>query len=167
MESTECIAAHSIARTILLHSAAITAATSSRTADSPPAGVSRASAVLVMGLLNQPPPTVLRPPNPLCTRDPRTFGNLSARSRYARWRSLLDHRNHRRTRPARATSYRASEPEFGGRVGKALWRLTVSRPHPRRALGTSPGLDTLAGARYSTTEYALLFGPGYGDVPGE
>src|SRR3954451_6488773 len=41
---------------------------------------------------------------------------------------------------------------FGGRVGKAPWRLTVSRPHLRRAVGTGPGLDTLAGARYSTTE---------------
>src|SRR4051794_22998503 len=59
MESTECIAAHSTARTILLHSATITAATSSRTADSTPVGVSRSSAVVVMGLLNQPPPTVL------------------------------------------------------------------------------------------------------------
>src|SRR3954464_11498540 len=135
MESTECIAAHSTARTILLPSATMTVATSSRTADSTPAGVSRSSAVVVMGLLNQPPPTVLRPPNPLCTRDPRTFGNLSARSRYARWRSLLDHRN-----------------ALGGRVGKALWRLTVSRPHPREAGGSSPGLDTLADARYSTTE---------------
>src|SRR3954449_1050225 len=103
MESVECIAAHSIASTILLHSAAITAATSSRTADSTPAGVSRASSVLVMGLLNQPPPTVLRPQIRLCTRDPRTFGSLSARSRYARWRSLLDHREQRRPRPARAT----------------------------------------------------------------
>src|SRR3954462_1459591 len=58
MESTECIAAHVTARTILLHSATITVATSSRTADSTPAGVSRSVAVLVMGLLNQPPPTV-------------------------------------------------------------------------------------------------------------
>src|SRR4051812_41513904 len=41
---------------------------------------------------------------------------------------------------------------FVGRVLKAPWRLNVSRPHPRRAQGTSPGLDTLAGAHYSTTE---------------
>src|SRR3954453_17579758 len=93
MESTECIAAHSTARTILLHSAPITAATSSRTADSTPAGVSRSVAVVVMGLLNQPPPTVSSPRIPLCTGHFRTFGGRSARSRYARWRSLLDHRN--------------------------------------------------------------------------
>src|SRR4051812_11892874 len=89
---------------------------------------------------------------PLCTGHSGTFGGRSARSRYARWRSLLDHRKQRRTRPDRAASYWASEPEFGGRVGKALWRLTVARPHPRRAVSTSPGLDTLADARYSTTE---------------
>src|SRR4051794_20282722 len=28
----------------------------------------------------------------------------------------------------------------------------VSTPRPRRAVGISPGLDTLAGARYSTTD---------------
>src|SRR3954451_20474523 len=67
MESTECIAAHSTARTILLRSATITAATSSRTADSTPAGVSRSVAVVVMGLLNQPPPTVLAPQIALST----------------------------------------------------------------------------------------------------
>src|SRR4051812_1435981 len=50
--------------------------------------------------------------------------------------------------------YRTADCRFGGRVGKALWRLTVSRPDPRRAAGSSPGLDTLAGARYSTTETA-------------
>src|SRR4051794_29169882 len=92
MESTECIAAHSTASTILLHSATITAATSSRTADSTPVGVSRSVAVVVMGLLNQRPPTVLRPLILLCTREPGSFGSRSARSRYARWRSLLDHR---------------------------------------------------------------------------
>src|SRR3954452_23780092 len=102
MESTECIAAHSIARTILLHSATITVATSSRTADSTPAGVSRWSAVVVMGLLNQPPPTVASARIRLCTGDFGTFGGRSARSRYARWRSLLDHRKQRRTRPDRA-----------------------------------------------------------------
>src|SRR4051812_45961139 len=66
-------------------------------------------------------------------------GGHLTRSRYARWRSLLDHRRH-----------------FGGRVGKARWRLTVSRPHLRRAVGISPGLDTLAGARYSTTETSAV-----------
>src|SRR4051812_43468497 len=34
--------------------------------------------------------------------------------------------------------------DFVGRVAKACWRLNVSRPHRRRALGRSPGLDTLA-----------------------
>src|SRR3954469_835726 len=65
-----------------------------------------------------------------------------AGSRYARWRSLLDHRT-----------------SLVGRVGKALWRLDVSRPHPRRAVGTAPGLDTLAGARYSTTESSAALDP--------
>src|SRR3954469_2511426 len=100
MESTECIAAHSIASTILLRSATITVATSSRTADSTPPGVSRSSAVVVMGLLNQAPPTVLRFLIPLSTRKP----GLSE---------------------------------------------VVRR-----------GLDTLAGARYSTTEYGSLRPPG-------
>src|SRR3954465_13057001 len=84
MESTECIAAHSTARTILLHSATITAAPSSRTADNTPAGVSRSSAVVVMGLLNQRPPTVLRPLTSLCTSESRdflrSFGEVSIRS---------------------------------------------------------------------------------------
>src|SRR4051812_21717965 len=68
-------------------------ATLSRANASTPARVSRSSAVVVMGLLNQPPPTVSRPPIRLCTRYFGTFGGRSARSRYARWRSLLDHRN--------------------------------------------------------------------------
>src|SRR4051794_26687170 len=46
--------------------------------------------------------------------------------------------------------------EFVGRVGKALWRPTVSRPTRAGPVGTSPGLDTLAGARYSTTEYRAV-----------
>src|SRR4051812_12554037 len=112
MESVECIAAHSTARTILFRSATITVATSSRTADSTPVGVSRSVAVVVMGLLNQPPPTVLRLPIALCTREIRTLGSRSARSRYARWRSLLDHRNQPRSRLANRI--------LGGRVGKAL-----------------------------------------------
>src|SRR3954468_17241127 len=68
MESTECIAAHSTARTILLHSSCCAALVAVRTADSTSAGVSRSCAVVVMGLLNQPPPTVSRRLIPLCTR---------------------------------------------------------------------------------------------------
>src|SRR4051812_23900416 len=136
MESTECIAAHAIAAWSLSTSAAYVRATLSRANASTPAGVSRSSAVVVMGLLNQPPPTVCRPPMPLCTRDPGTFGGLLARSRYARWRSLLDHRDELPSRPPKAgsssatgtASYRLNNARFGGRVGKALWRLTVSRP---------------------------------------
>src|SRR4051794_1349112 len=121
MESTECIAAQVTARTILLHSATITVATSPRTADSTPAGVSRSVAVVVMGLHNHQPPTVCRRLIPLCTGDSRTFGSLSTRSRYARWRSLLDHRNdaysttesHPAPRPTGTASYRAINPRFG------------------------------------------------------
>src|SRR3954464_7430829 len=83
MESVECIAAQAIARTILLRSATITAATSPRTADSTPVGVSRSVAVVVMGLLNQRPPTVLRTPIPLYTGDfgsRKSFGEVSIRS---------------------------------------------------------------------------------------
>src|SRR4051812_33213249 len=125
MESTECIAAQVTASTILLHSSRCAALVAVRTADSTTAGVSRSVAVVVMGLLNQPPPTVLGACMPLCTRDLGTSASLSPRSRYARWRSLLDHRNQPRSRLANRI--------LGGRVGKAPWRLTVSRPHPRRA----------------------------------
>src|SRR3954462_7088445 len=100
MESTECIAAHAMAAWSLSTSAAYVRATLSRANASTPAGVSRASAVVVMGLLNQVPPTVRCVLIPLCTGDSGTFGSLSTRSRYARWRSLLDHRNDRRARPA-------------------------------------------------------------------
>src|SRR4051794_5291019 len=84
MESVECNAAHWTARTILLHSSCCAALVAVRTADSTPAGVSRSSAVVVMGLLNQPPPTVSRPPIPLCTGESRdflrSFGEVSIRS---------------------------------------------------------------------------------------
>src|SRR3954465_6122020 len=70
MESTECIAAHAIAAWSLSTSAAYVRATLSRANASTPAGVSRSVAVVVMGLLNQPPPTVLGASIPLCTRDP-------------------------------------------------------------------------------------------------
>src|SRR3954454_16707545 len=103
MEATECIAAQAIAAWSLSTSAAYVRATLSRANASTPAGVSRSHAVLVMGLLNQPPPTVRGALITLSTRDPGNLGGLSARSRYARWRSLLDHRKQRRTRPARAT----------------------------------------------------------------
>src|SRR3954470_19251190 len=96
MESTECIAAQVTASTILLHSSCCAALVAVRTADSTPDGVSRSSAVVVMGLLNQPPPTVLRPPITLSTG---TFG-----------------------------------------VSEVVRR----------------GLDTLAGARYSTTENSAV-----------
>src|SRR3954465_3642350 len=92
MESTECIAAQVTASTILLPSSCCAALVAVRTADSTPAGVSRSVAVVVMGLLNQRPPTVSRRLIPLCTGYSGTFGGRSARSRYARWRSLLDHR---------------------------------------------------------------------------
>src|SRR4051794_9068613 len=117
MESTECIAAHAIAAWSLSTSAAYVRATLSRANASTPAGVSRSHAVLVMGLLNQRPPTVLDDLILLCTGDPGTFGSLSTRSRYARWRSLLDHRVRlasgrrvrRRTGHPRATPCRTAE----------------------------------------------------------
>src|SRR4051794_40211043 len=96
MESTECIAAQVTARTILLHSSRCAALVAVRTADSTPAGVSRSSAVVVMGLLNQRPPTVLPARIALSTRD-RALSEVLRR-----------------------------------------------------------GLDTLAGARYSTTETSLV-----------
>src|SRR4051794_34183956 len=99
MDSTECIAAHAIAAWSLSTSAAYVRATLSRANASTPAGVSRASAVVVMGLLNQVPPTVRGALITLSTKDPGKFGGLSARSRYARWRSLLDHRT-----PARSSA---------------------------------------------------------------
>src|SRR4051812_12877008 len=68
MESTECIAAHAIAAWSLSTSAAYVRATLSRANANTPAGVSRSSAVVVMGLLNQPPPTVLSAGIRLCTR---------------------------------------------------------------------------------------------------
>src|SRR3954469_23390169 len=108
MESVECIAAQAIAAWSLSTSAAYVRATLSRANASTPAGVSRSVAVVVMGLLNQRPPTVLGALIPLCTRDPRDLGSRSARSRYARWRSLLDHRNQRRTRPPRPAPYSAA-----------------------------------------------------------
>src|SRR3954470_1982848 len=67
MESTECIAAHAIAAWSLSTSAAYVRATLSRANASTPAGVSRSSAVVDMGLLNQRPPTVPRPPIALST----------------------------------------------------------------------------------------------------
>src|SRR4051794_14376749 len=68
-------------------------------------------------------------------------------------RSRVDVRRRFVGRPPTARSIVDVRRRFGGRVEKAPWRLNVSRPHPRRAARTSPGLDTLAGARYSTTEY--------------
>src|SRR4051794_28116458 len=70
MESTECIAAQAIAAWSLSTSAAYVRATLSRANANTPAGVSRSIAVLLIGLLNQPPPTVPRAPIPLCTRKP-------------------------------------------------------------------------------------------------
>src|SRR3954464_1298420 len=106
MESTECIAAHSTARTILLPSATITVATSSRTADSTPAGVSRSVAVVVMGLLNQPPPTVLGALILLCTTEsrdfPRSFGEVSIRSLALATRPP---KNRARPRPPKSAPY--------------------------------------------------------------
>src|SRR3954470_366327 len=67
MESTECIAAHAIAAWSLSTSAAYVRATLSRANANTPAGVSRSIAVVVMGLLNQPPPTVSRAPIALST----------------------------------------------------------------------------------------------------
>src|SRR3954452_14499978 len=69
MESTECIAAHAIAAWSLSTSAAYVRATLSRANASTPAGVSRRSAVVVMGLLNQQPPTVSSARIRLCARD--------------------------------------------------------------------------------------------------
>src|SRR3954464_10553178 len=79
MESVECIAAHAIAAWSLSTSAAYVRATLSRANASTPAGVSRSSAVVVMGLLNQRPPTVLRLPITLSTKESSTFGGRSAR----------------------------------------------------------------------------------------
>src|SRR3954467_4113449 len=67
MESVECIAAQAIAAWSLSTSAAYVRATVSRANASTPAGVSRSSAVVIMGLLNQRPPTVLRSPIALST----------------------------------------------------------------------------------------------------
>src|SRR3954462_11757493 len=107
MDSTECIAAHAVAAWSLSTSAAYVRATLSRANASTPAGVSRSVAVVVMGLLNQPPPTVLIARIALCIGGSETSGGLSARSRYARWRSLLDHRDELPSRPPsrRGTSY--------------------------------------------------------------
>src|SRR3954471_11356439 len=105
MESVECIAAHAIAAWSLSTSAAYVRATLSRANASTPAGVSRSVAVVLMGLLTQRPPTVCRPPIPLCTRQSGTFESCSARSRYARWRSLLDHRNRACPRPPKSAPY--------------------------------------------------------------
>src|SRR3954466_11256514 len=71
------------------------------------------------------------------------------RSRYARWRSLLDHRHQRPTYIRRSSSEGALAPE----------RIET---HPRKAAGGG-GLDTLPSPRYSTTQLGLVVHQG-GDV---
>src|SRR4051794_22315794 len=112
MESTECIAAQVTARTILLHSSRCAALVAVRTADSTPAGVSRTVAVVVMGLLNQPPPTVLSASDPVVHRVfrdfRRSFGEVSIRSlalatRPPKAGSFFGHRVRRRRPPQPAS----------------------------------------------------------------
>src|SRR4051794_527279 len=84
MESTECIAAQAIAAWSLSTSAACVRATLSRANASTPAGVSRSVAVVVMGLLNQAPPTVLIARISLVHKGDsdfgKSFGEVSIRS---------------------------------------------------------------------------------------
>src|SRR3954463_3881127 len=68
------------------------------------------------------------------------------RSRYARWRSLLDHRV--RAAARRTGTAATTERVFVGRVGKAPWRLTYRDPTcagpraPRQISIRSPALAT-------------------------
>src|SRR4051812_45269864 len=96
-----------------------------------------------MGLLNQPPPTVLGALIPLCTTESRdfrkSFGEVSIRSLALATRppnsgypttttnpvaTIQQARHDVRRRPQSSTRPR----RLGGRVGKAPCRLDVSRP---------------------------------------